>query len=180
MKYLIITDVHGDASTLERVLEIYKEANLDKIICLGDLLYHGPRNPIPEMYNPKKICELLKPYLNKLIWIQGNCDAEVDEMVMDKSFTKGKYLKVFNHRFYFTHGHKISKHNPSDKLNVDFVVYGHYHVFDNTRINDINYVNIGSLSLPKDNYKQYAIMDEEGIKVYNLDNNTLIGHVKYE
>lgn len=81
MKYLIISDIHGSFKAIKNIEKIIENNQIDKIICLGDVLYHGPRNELPEEYCPKKCIEVLKKYLSKIIFIKGNCDAEVDSMV---------------------------------------------------------------------------------------------------
>lgn len=171
MKYLVFSDLHGSYTLLERLLNVFNENKCDKIICLGDLLYHGPRNDLPSGYAPKKVIEALKPLMNKFIWVQGNCDAEVDEMVLNKKFKKKHYLTINNRKVVLTHGHHLSRFNVDNKLTSGTVVlYGHYHVFDISNINDVTYINIGSPSIPKDGISQYAILDENVLTIYNIDN----------
>ena len=177
MKYLIISDIHGSFKAIKSIEKIIENNPIDKIICLGDVLYHGPRNELPEEYCPKKCIEVLKKYLSKIIFIKGNCDAEVDSMVLGNAkFYKIKKIKFANKIIYLTHGHHLSRFTPNPKLEKgSIVLYGHYHVFNITDIDGVTYINIGSTSIPKDQYYQYAIMDEKGIHAYSLLNNELIG-----
>lgn len=178
-KFLIISDVHGAFDPLDKVLNIFEKEKLDKIICLGDILYHGPRNDLPSSYAPKKVIERLKPYMDKFIWVQGNCDAEVDMMVLNAKYLKNRYLTYKQHHFIFTHGHHLSSKEPNLNLkNNDVVVYGHYHVFDISTINGTTYINVGSTSIPKDGIPQYAILDENGLHVYDLNTSKMIGEFK--
>lgn len=181
MKYLVFSDLHGSYSALKEIENKYLLHNCDKLICLGDLLYHGPRNDLPKDYNPKQVFSLLQKYLDKLIWIQGNCDAEVDEMVMNKKFSKRKSIKINNQKFILTHGHHLSRFDVDNKIEKGTIIlYGHYHVFDISNIDGVTYINIGSTSIPKDQLRQYALLDDISIKVFNLDTDALIGEYKYE
>ena len=181
MKYLVFSDLHGSYSALKEVEKKYLLHNCDKLICLGDLLYHGPRNDLPNDYDPKQVFSLLQSYLDKFIWIQGNCDAEVDEMVMNKKFVKRKIIKINKQKFILAHGHHLSRFDIDNKIEKGTIVlYGHYHVFDISNINDVIYINIGSTSIPKDNIRQYALLDNKSIKVFNLDTDDLIGEYRYE
>ena len=141
-------------------------------ICLGDLLYHGPRNDLPKSYNPKEVVKMLEPFVNdkKLLWIQGNCDSEVDTMVMKTKYSKRKTIYINNRRIILTHGHHLSRFEPDATLKPhDLVIYGHYHVLDLSTINGVDYLNIGSLSIPKDNRRQFGIIEDKVIKIYDLD-----------
>lgn len=175
MKYLLMSDLHGSALALERLLEIYEREHCDGLICLGDLLYHGPRNPLPEGYGPKKVVELLFPYKKNLIWIQGNCDAEVDEMVLGISFHKKKTLHFGKRLLLLTHGHHLSSTCPSSRLKPNTIVlYGHFHRHEKKIIEGVTYLNLGSPSLPKDGIPQYGLLTDEGIFIYDLDNYSLL------
>lgn len=176
MKYLLISDVHGCYSAIEKIEKIINSNHFDKIISLGDILYHGPRNNLPNEYNPKKVIEIINKYHDKFIFIQGNCDAEVDSMVLNCKFYKKKIIKINNKKIYFTHGHHLSKYQVDNSIEKgSIVIYGHYHIFDITEVNGVTYINVGSTSIPKDNIKQYAIIEDGVIKVFNLDNNEVIG-----
>ena len=180
MRYLIISDIHGSFDAIKKIENIINENEIDKIICLGDVLYHGPRNDLPKDYSPKKVVIALKKYLEKIIFIKGNCDAEVDEMVLERKFSKRKKINLFKKDFILTHGHHLSRFDIDETIKKGTIVlYGHYHVFDISIIDGVTYVNIGSTSIPKDGIPQYAIMDEKRIIVYNLDNGEIIGKLDF-
>jgi len=179
MKYLFITDVHGDGDAIEKVLSYKEKDNWNKIIILGDLLYHGPRNPIKRSYDPLKVVELLKPLKEDIIWIKGNCDAEVDETVMEMNAFVSISLKLNGIDCLLTHGHHTSRHNPDESLKKGSVVfYGHYHVNDYVILNDVKYINLSSISLPKDNHKTFAILEDNVFSIYKLEDHSLIKEIK--
>ena len=173
MKYLILSDLHGSLSSL-----IYKEIlddTFDKVILLGDILYHGPRNDLPIDYAPKVLIKELNQIKDKIIAIKGNCDAEVDEMVLDFKFNQSLDLNINGLNAHFEHGHHLDNY----KGNADIIIYGHTHLnrleYQGTKI----YFNPGSIALPKENNpKSYAIWDERSIKIYNI-NHEVVSELKY-
>ncbi|MEG1706906.1 MAG: phosphodiesterase, partial [Clostridia bacterium] len=126
MKRLFLaSDIHGSYSATKSIIEAYEREQCDKLILLGDLYYHGPRNPLPDEYCPKKVAELLNAYADKLIVIKGNCDAEVDQMISEFPFVSRKVLHSFGRNIFLTHGHLYNSDNMP-KLNVgDVLCYGH-------------------------------------------------------
>jgi len=106
MKLFFISDIHGSIYYLDRALARFKEENADYIVILGDHLYHGARNPLPKEYNPKKVTEVLNSYADKIISVRGNCDSEVDEMVIDFPIMATYSTVLYNNkRLFLTHGH---------------------------------------------------------------------------
>ena len=101
MKYLVVSDIHGSLFYASKIIEIMKKENIDKLILLGDLYYHGPRNPLPKEYNPMEVSKLLNSLKDQLICIKGNCDAEVDEMISEFSFNDHIKLDINNIKFMF-------------------------------------------------------------------------------
>lgn len=177
MKYLVISDIHGSVYYLNKVLE--KINDYDKLILLGDILYHGPRNDLPIEYNPKQIISTLNNLKDKIIAIRGNCDAEVDLMVLDFEIKDFKWLKITNHLFYLTHGHKYNKDNIPCKRRKYTILHGHTHVNKEYLVNDkVNVVNIGSLSIPKDNHHSYSIIENDLLKIFDLNTDELILSIK--
>ena len=174
MKYLVFSDLHGDYLSCQRIIEEFKKYNCDKFIFLGDLLYHGPRNDLPSGYDTKKVVELLKPYKDKFIWIKGNCDAEVDEMITEMTNDTNVSMVINGINFLFTHGHHLfSKYPDLNIKKATVVVYGHYHKFEHKIIDEICYLNIGSCSIPRDNNKQYGILDKDKITIFSFDNEVI-------
>ena len=171
MKYLVISDIHGSYEYFMMALEKYEKYNCDNIVILGDILYHGARNDLPFGYNPKALVKKLNEYKDRITAILGNCDAEVDQMVLDFKLVKESFLKVKNHLILLTHGHHLDEISYND-----YIFYGHTHVnkIENKKI------NIGSLSIPKDGYHTYAILNEEELVFYNLLNDEIIMKVVLE
>ena len=177
MKLLIASDIHGDADCCRALLNAAERENAEKILILGDILYHGPRNDLPEGYAPKKVIEMLNAASDKLLCVRGNCDTEVDQMVLsfpilsDTAFVYDGEEKL---TLYMSHGHKYSPDNlPPISGRVVFL-YGHTHILGKTEKNGIPCVNPGSVSLPKGgNKKTYAVYEGGNITVKTLDGTPL-------
>lgn len=172
MKYLIISDIHGSSIYLNKVLS--KVESFDKLILLGDILYHGPRNNLPYGYNPKEVVDVLNGLKAKIIAVRGNCDAKVDLMVLDFSIPESQWINIGDREILLTHGDVYSKYNlyPSKK---DYImIYGHYHVNEIEQLENITCINLGSLSIPKDDKNSYGILTEESFKSYNLEDDSVI------
>lgn len=159
MKFLVLTDIHGSIKYLNLAIEKFNKHNCEKILLLGDLLYHGPRNDLPAEYAPKKVIEALNNYKDKIISVKGNCDAEVDEMVLEFPLFPTATIKMNNHTINLTHGHHLDEVDDGS-----YVLYGHTHV------NKVEgkFINIGSVSIPKDNHHTYAILTDEKLVSYDL------------
>ena len=151
MKLLIASDIHGSAFWCGKLMEVMEEFNPDHLILLGDLLYHGPRNDLPKDYAPKLVIPMLSKYADKIIAVRGNCEAEVDQMVLpfpcmadfSQLLTDGKVL-------YLTHGHHHSPDNLPPLKEGSIFLSGHTHVkLDEVR-KGIRCLNPGSVSIPKD------------------------------
>lgn len=167
MKYLVISDIHGSANAANKAIEAYKLHACDYILCLGDILYHGPRNDLPASYNPKEVIKLLNPLKDKIIAVRGNCDAEVDQMVLDFSITSDyNILFINNHKFFLSHGHVYGLNNLPKLNENDYFLSGHTHI---PTVDD-HLLNPGSIALAKNNHPNtYAIIDEEHFTVYTLE-----------
>ena len=170
MKWLIISDLHGSFASTRQVLKYYKSNNIDKILILGDILYHGPRNSLPEDYNPKSLAELLNTYKDIIISIKGNCDSEVDQMVLNFSIENSTYYFFENNReFLACHGHHLEE-NLSKYKNDICIIHGHTHIPKAEKINDRIYLNPGSISLPKEGHpKTFGVLDNNKFTIYLLD-----------
>lgn len=175
MRYLIISDIHGSLNSMKYLEKKFDELLCDKIICLGDILYHGPRNDLPLSYNPKEVIKIIDRFRNDFIWIKGNCDAEVDEMVLKMRALERYNLSINQRKVIFTHGHHLSKYDIDYSIDKNsIIVHGHYHVFDISIVNDYTFISIGSASLPKDNKMQYGILDDNRIVIYDF-NDCILG-----
>ena len=172
LKYLVVSDIHGSSYYANKIKEIYKNERPDKIILLGDLYYHGPRNPLTKEYNPMEVAKILNSFKDIILCIKGNCDAEVDEMISDFEFEDKIELTISGKRFCFTHGHKYNIDNIPE--NIDVLVYGHFHTGFIKEKDGIICVNSGSISLPKDNTKNsYLIIENEKILLKDVEGNLI-------
>lgn len=170
MKYLVVSDIHGSGYYAEKIEEIVKKENPDKIILLGDLYYHGPRNRLTDGYNPMEVSKILNKYKDIILCTRGNCDAEVDEMISEFKFEDSIQLTIGEKRFFFTHGHKYNIDNIPQ--NIDVLVYGHFHTGYIKEKDGVLCVNAGSISLPKnDTPHSYLIIDDKQIILKYIDCN---------
>ena len=170
MRYLIVSDIHGDATSTKFICDYFKNNNIDQILLLGDVLYHGPRNDLPAGYNPKECIKMLNELKDKIIWIRGNCDAEVDEMVLNFKVNEKLDLILNKINTHLEHGH----HLDSYKGCPDLVLYGHTHIPECMMHDKTLYFNPGSISIPKNNTKKsFAILDDRNIYLYDMEENIL-------
>lgn len=171
MKVLIISDIHGSVTSANKIKALDDIHNYDNIICLGDFNYHGPRNPIPENYNPKEVVTILNGLKHKMIGVRGNCDADVEQMLYE--FSMMSYLiemEFENHNVWMTHGHKYNEDNLPPLKDNDIFMYGHTHLLVAKKQNNHYIFNPGSITLPKGgNPKTYGVMDNNGLHIYDLD-----------
>ncbi len=170
MKCIILSDIHGSYDDLKKVIDVFETEKMDKIILLGDLLYHGPRNPLPISYNPQKVAQLLNQYKDKIIAVRGNCDAEVDQMVLDFPM-RADYLEIFldGHRFFITHGHLYNEELLPLINEGDVFMYGHFHKPIAKKTNGIYIFNPSSISLPKEGVKSFGIYENHELKIVSLE-----------
>ena len=148
MKYIIASDIHGSAYYAEKLLNILQSEKADKLVLLGDIYNHGPRNALPKDYSPMKVSQLLNSIVDKLIVIKGNCDSQVDTLISDFSFIDEMIITSLDKSVYLTHGHIYNKDNLP-KVKVDALVYGHFHTGFIQKIDGLTVANAGSISLPK-------------------------------
>lgn len=151
MKWFIASDIHGSAYYCRRMLERYKKENADRLLLLGDVLYHGPRNDLPEGYAPKEVIEMLNAMKDDILCVRGNCEAEVDQMVLPfPCMAEFSQLLLDGKTFYLTHGHH---HNPDDLPPLpegSVFLFGHTHVKMDEVRSGVRCLNPGSVSIPKD------------------------------
>ena len=171
-KIMIASDIHGDAKTTELLLERYRESGAEKLVILGDLLYHGPRNDLPEGYAPKQVIALLNEYKNEILAVRGNCDTEVDQMVLSfPVLADYAYLSFDGLRIFATHGHNYNTEKRPPLAKGDILLHGHTHVPVFESFGDDNvYVNPGSVSIPKENSpKSYILYENRVFSFCRLD-----------
>jgi putative phosphoesterase len=163
MKILIASDIHGSAYWCARLLEEFENEGADKLVLLGDLLYHGPRNDFPDDYSPKKVFAMLNAIKDKLVCVRGNCDSEVDQMVLEfPMMADYALLEANGKRLFLTHGHLFNKENPPLLQKGDLLLNGHFHSPCNQEMeNGAIYINCGSVALPKDETPHSFIVLED-------------------
>ena len=179
MKYMIISDIHGSETALAQALRIFHEQKCDYLLILGDILYHGPRNNLPEGWNPKGVVALLNPIADKIVSARGNCDAEVDQMLLEFPCL-ADYVLVMDEgkRLFLTHGH-VYNEEKMPKGTIDFFFYGHTHLWKLDKVDNTVICNVGSISLPKGgNPPTYAMYENGRIEVIRLDNEELLASLK--
>ena len=171
MKFLIASDIHGSAYYCDLLVKAITEEKPDKILLLGDILYHGPRNDLPRDYAPKKVIEMLTPLKDKLICVRGNCDTEVDQMVLNfPVLADYGVISVGNILIYATHGHKYNKENLPPLSKGDILLNGHTHIPECIEKDGYVFMNAGSVSIPKENSPHsYMILKDSDFVWKNLE-----------
>ena len=161
MKLMIASDIHGSAYYCKKMLEAYQKEQADKFLLLGDILYHGPRNDLPKDYNPKEVIAMLNPLKQELLCVRGNCDTEVDQMVLEFPILADYcFLELDGQTIFATHGHHFNPQNPPMLKDGDILLNGHTHIPANQNMDNYIYMNPGSVSIPKENSAQgYMIYD---------------------
>lgn len=171
MRFLIASDLHGSSSNALFLVNKFKDLNCDKMILLGDILYHGPRNDLPDGYNPKKVIEILNNMAEKIICVRGNCEAEVDQMVLSfPVMSEYSVINIDGLEIFATHGHKINPENPPKLSDGALLLNGHTHIPVFKEINGFYFANPGSVSIPKENSERgYIILENKNLTFKNLE-----------
>ena len=176
MKWMIASDLHGSAYYCRKMLEAFEREGADRLFLLGDLLYHGPRNDLPREYAPKEVIPLLNGKKEKLLCVRGNCDAEVDQMVLEfPVLADYAVLPVGQRLIYVTHGHIYHVKNLPPLAPGDVLLHGHTHVPAWTEFGQGNlYLNPGSVSIPKENSPHsYMILEENTMQWKELESSAV-------
>lgn len=151
MKLIIASDIHGSAFWCGKLMDLVKNEQPDKLLLLGDLLYHGPRNDLPRDYAPKQVIPMLSKYADRILAVRGNCEAEVDQMVLPfPCMSDSAQVLVDGTTMYLTHGHHHSPENLPPLPEGSIFLSGHTHVKLDVVKNGIRCLNPGSVSIPKD------------------------------
>ena len=171
MKLMFASDIHGSAYYCRKMLEAYQAEEADRLILLGDILYHGPRNDLPKEYAPKEVIAMLNPMKNDICAVRGNCEAEVDQMVLDFLVMADYALILYGERnLYATHGHIYNENNLPPLKNGDILIHGHTHVLKAEKREDYTLLNPGSVSIPKEgNPPSYAILEDGLFTIKGFD-----------
>ena len=176
MKWMIASDLHGSAYYCRKMLEAFEREGADRLFLLGDLLYHGPRNDLPREYAPKEVIPLLNGKKEKLLCVRGNCNAEVDQMVLEfPVLADYAVLPVGRRLIYATHGHIYHVKNLPPLAPGDVLLHGHTHVPAWTEFGQGNlYLNPGSVSIPKENSPHsYMTLEENTMQWKELESSAV-------
>lgn len=181
MNFFVISDIHGSSAALIKAINIYKKGTYRKLIICGDILYHGARNPLPEGYDPKIVAEILNNIKDELLVVKGNCESDVDSMVLDFPI-KSEYSEVITEKrdIFITHG---DKHSPNDTSNCkkgSIFISGHTHIPTANEVDGVFLLNPGSISLPKGGFEpSFGLLSENSWEVRSLNNEKLIISTKF-
>ena len=179
MKLMFASDIHGSLPAAERVLALFARSGAQWLVILGDVLNHGPRNALPEGYAPAQVAEALNSVAERVIAVRGNCDSEVDQMLLRFPIT-APWQQVLSERtrLFLTHGHLYSPDNLPPLAAGDVLAYGHTHIPVAEKRGEIFLFNPGSVSIPKGGFTaSYGLLNEGQLQVLALDDNQVIAEV---
>ncbi len=164
MKILIASDIHGSAYYCKKLLEAFKNENADRLMLLGDILYHGPRNDLPKDYAPKEVIAMLSDLKDRIFCVRGNCDTEVDQMVLPFPVLADYcVLPIADRIMYASHGHIYNPEKLPPLQKGDILINGHTHIPVCKEQDDFVFMNCGSVSIPKENSPHSYILLENGV-----------------
>ena len=168
MKWIIASDLHGSAHYCRQLLEAWKREEAPRMLFLGDLLYHGPRNDLPEGYAPKEVIALLQERQADIFCVRGNCDTEVDQMVLEFPILADYAVLTAGERLiYATHGHRYNTAHLPPLQPGDILLHGHTHIPAWEQFGRDNlYLNPGSVSIPKENSPRSYMTLQDGVLVW--------------
>lgn len=174
-KVVIATDIHGSAKMGKAVIDAFYKECADKLVLLGDVYYHGPRNPLPCGHGPMELCEALNAIKDDIICVRGNCDADVDLMISDFEFLSPITIEVGGKKLLLTHGHEGAS-VPSD---ADVVLRGHFHVNSEEVVGGKKVLGLSSASLPKGGCEAcYAVVENGAVTYKRLSDGQTINVIK--
>lgn len=167
MKWMIASDIHGSGYYCRQLFESFERERADRLLLLGDLLYHGPRNDLPMGYDTRETARLLNSYKTLIAAVRGNCDAEVDQMVLEfPIMAQHMLLQLGNTPVFATHGHTYDAHNPPQLAEGGVLLCGHTHVPACKDVGGVLYLNPGSVSLPKEASPHSYMTYENGVFIW--------------
>lgn len=161
MKLVIASDIHGSAKWCREVMGVIEEVAPDKVVLLGDLLYHGPRNPLPDEYSPAEVATMLNGVAKHVVAVRGNCDAEVDQMMLEfPCMADYAIVTDGSQQLYCTHGHLFSPESLPPLPEGTAFLYGHFHVKRDEVVGGIRLFNPGSAAIPKDGTHSVGVYED--------------------
>lgn len=172
---MFASDIHGSAYYCRKMLDAYREEQADRLVLLGDLLYHGPRNDLPKDYAPKEVISMLNSIRSEIFAVRGNCEAEVDQMVLDFPVMADYcILSIDGYTFYATHGHIYNGENLPPLRDGDILIHGHTHILKAEQAKSCLIFNPGSVSIPKEgNPHTYAVFEDGLFSIKDFDGNVV-------
>ncbi len=181
MKLMFASDIHGSALWCEKMIAAYEREKPRKLCLLGDVLYHGPRNDLPEGHAPKDVIKLLNPLKNNLLCVRGNCDTEVDQIVLEFPVLQTSAVIFTDEReLFLSHGHHFNPRTLPPLGRGAVLINGHTHIPKSELVGGIHCLNCGSVALPKENTPHSYMIYENGVFVWkSLDNTENIGFMHY-
>lgn len=176
MKYMIASDIHGSAFYCRKLLEAFEASGANRLVLLGDILYHGPRNDLPKEYAPKEVLAMLNGCKDRIYCVRGNCDTEVDQMVLEfPVMADYALLAEGKHTLFLTHGHHWNTEALPPLKAGDILVNGHTHIPAAERREGILYLNPGSVTMPKGGFpRSYMIWDHGMFAIKDMDGKIII------
>ena len=173
MKYMFASDIHGSAYYCRKMLEAYKQEKADRLVLLGDLLYHGPRNDLPKEYAPKEVISMLNAHRKEIYAVRGNCEAEVDQMVLQFPVMADYCILALEGKtLYATHGHIYNQDHLPPIQEGDVLIHGHTHVLKAQKMEGYVLLNPGSVSIPKEgNPPTYGILEKGLFSIKDFQGN---------
>lgn len=179
MRILIASDLHGSAEYGQKLLTRFREEKADRLVLLGDLLYHGARNDLPEGYNTRELYELLNEYADKITAVRGNCDSEIDQMVLTFPMSADFLtMNVDDRSWILTHGHIFNEHEMISHEPGSVLLTGHTHCKVAEKIGDFYHINPGSVSIPKDGSHSYALYENGVFQLKELFTKEVLSEIR--
>lgn len=177
MRIMFASDIHGSAYYCRKMLEAYRREGAGRLVLLGDLLYHGPRNDLPREYAPREVIAMLNSMKHEIYAVRGNCEAEVDQMVLEFPVMADYGVLMDGEQvIYATHGHLYHEHNLPPLKKGDILIHGHTHVLRADKVGEHYILNPGSISIPKEgNPPTYGIWEDSQFEIRQLDGQIVKG-----
>ncbi|WP_426448221.1 phosphodiesterase [Siccibacter colletis] len=180
MKLMFASDIHGSLAATEAVLTRFEQSGARWLVLVGDLLYHGPRNALPDSYNPAAVAERLNQVASRAIAVRGNCDSEVDQMLLNFPITAAwQQILLGEQRLFLTHGHLYNPDNLPPLEPGDVFISGHTHIPVAEKRDGLFFFNPGSVSIPKGGFAaSYGMLDEGVLSVRTLKDDAVIAQIR--